>query len=67
MLYQISDELINSIKNVITFAQEHHMNRGHPMNGDDVILDQSLKELDRLVEAWEHDKQVWDNITNNKR
>lgn len=67
MLYQISEELINSIKNLTTFAESHHLNRDRPMNGDDVILDQSLKELDILVQAWEHDKQQWESMADNKR
>ena len=58
MLYEISDEDIQAIKNVEIIVNEMYDSR-RVVEGDDIIALRSINRLKQIVKAWEHDEQMW--------
>lgn len=59
MLYQITDETIQALRNVIVATEELYDKRPI-VDADDVIMLQSVTELNKIIQAWEHDEQLFD-------
>ena len=59
MLYEISDEDIQAIKNVEIIVNEMYDSR-RVVEADDIIALRSINRLKQIVKAWEHDEQMWE-------
>lgn len=59
MLYHITDQTIQALQNVIMATEELYDKRSI-VDADDVIMLQSVTELNKIIQAWEHDKQLFD-------
>jgi len=57
MLYEVSNETITAIKNVTIHIEELYDSR-RVVDADDIIMLQSIKELNKIVEAWEHQEEL---------
>lgn len=60
MLYHITDQTIQALQNVIVATEELYDKRS-VVDADDVIMLQSVTELNKIIQAWEHDKQLFDH------
>jgi hypothetical protein len=58
MLYEISDEDIQAIKNVEIIVNEMYDSR-RVVEADDIIALRSINRLKQIVKAWEHEEQLW--------
>lgn len=59
MLYQITDETVQALQNVIVVAEELY-NKRSVVDADGIIMLESIAELNKIIRAWEHDKQLFD-------
>ncbi len=57
MLYELTDQTIQAIRNVLTVVEE---SPEQPSTADQLILSQSIDELKRIITAWEHDERMFD-------
>lgn len=59
MLYEITDETVVALKNLLILARETYENKKHIIDADDVITAMSVDEVEKIINAWEHEEKLW--------
>ena len=59
MLYEITDETVVALQNLLIIARETYDNKKHIIDADDVIAMQSIDEVEKIINAWEHEEKLW--------